>query len=429
LRSIPEVDMKHRDDGKDGMKDLRRRAERRVRGTPPKAPPAGEADALKQLHELQVHQVELEMQNQELQRIREEAEDGLARYTALYDFAPVGYFTLDRSSKITRLNLTGARLLEGTRSEILGRQLADFVPADSRRRFTALLAQVFKGAATGTLELDLVVGSGQRLVAHVEAIADDTGASCRIVLVDVTARCEAERRADQLLLENRLLTQRMFSLQEAERRDLARELHDELGQWLTAIQAEAEAILTSAGARRDPRLQTSARAIASSAGEVHRLIRQMLHRLRPSLLDTFGLCDSLQELVSQWQERHGDIACTLEMTGDFKDVPESLGITVYRLVQEALTNAAKHSRARRVSVRLERCDAGARGGEGLRLTVTDDGRGLGPARTTSGLGLLGMRERAIAAGGEFSLQDAPRHGVQIVATLPLATQASAGTAR
>jgi signal transduction histidine kinase len=155
----------------------------------------------------------------------------------------------------------------------------------------------------------------------------------------------------------------------------------------------------------------------------------MLHRLRPSLLDTFGLGDSLVELVSQWRERHAHIACDLQASGDFTDVPDALGITIYRLVQEALTNVARHSHAGRVSVRLERCETGAEHEGGLRLTVTDDGTGLGPASATPGLGLLGMRERVIAAGGEFLLQGAPRHGVQIVATLPLAAPAGAGTAR
>ena len=416
--------MKGRDSGRSGMSELRRRAEQRLGGAPP-----NDVDALKQLHELQVHQIELELQNQELQRIRDEVEEGLARYTALYDFAPIGYFTLDRNSTIAKLNLTGAKLLEHSRSELMGRRLADFVGAESREIFAKFLQRVFASGTVETLELELSVTNARPLFAHVEAVADETGESCRAVVVDITARREAEQRADELLRENRSLTRRMFSVQETERRELARELHDELGQWLTAIQAEAEAIRGSASIEREPRLLASAQAIVNNAGEVHRLIRQMLQRLRPSLLDSLGLAESLQELTMQWQAHHAPIACDLEMIGEFHDVPTARGITIYRIVQEALTNVAKHANAERVSVRLERDRNADPRADTLRLRITDNGKGLEPERSRSGLGLMGMRERVIAADGEFRLHSKPQQGVQIEVRLPLWVQPKVETER
>lgn len=406
--------MSRRNTGHIGMTELRRRAEQRLDGTASHTPPAIDVDALRQLHELQVHQIELEMQNQELQRIREEVEDGLARYTTLYDFAPVGYFTLDRNGTITHLNLTGAKLLEQPRSTLMGRRMANFIPADSLSLFAKFLQQVFTSSTADILELKFVVPGRQPLFAHVEAVADGSGATCRVVVVDITARRQAEQRADELLRQNRSLTRRMFSVQETERRELARELHDELGQWLTAIQAEAEAIRSSSGVDRDPRLSISAHAISNSAGEMHRLIRQMLRRLRPSLLDSLGLSESLQELVAQWREHHPQIVCDLQLSGELQGLPESLGITAYRIVQEALTNVAKHSQATRVAVRLRRDNRNC-----LRLSIEDDGRGLDTERLSSGLGLMGMRERVIAADGEFNLHSQPQQGVQIAVRLPL----------
>jgi signal transduction histidine kinase len=413
--------MKRRKSQLSGLTELRRRAERRLDRTASKAPQPKDRDALKQLHELHVHQIELEMQNQELQRIRDEVEEGLARYTALYDFAPVGYLTLDRNSTVTKLNLTGAQLLDQSRSKIVGRRFADFVRVESQGLFAEFLERVFKSSIVEILELELVVEHRPPLFAHIEAIADDTGETCRVVVVDITARRAAEQLADELLRQNRSLTRRMFNVQETERRDLARELHDELGQWLTAIQAEAEAIRSSTGVECDPRLLISARAISNSAGEIHRLIQLMLRRLRPSLLDSLGLTESLQELTTQWKEHHAQIACDLEITDDLQDVPESLGITTYRIVQEALTNVAKHSHAKHVSVHLQRKYIEAGKADCLQLTVTDDGRGLDPERLQFGFGLMGMRERVIAAGGEFSLQNKAQRGVQITVRLPIAT--------
>jgi PAS domain S-box-containing protein len=411
--------MKHRKETKAELIALRSRAESRLLS--PGAPPAAAAGALAQLHELQVHQLELEMQNQELQRIREEVEAGLSRYTALYDFAPVGYFTLDRDGALLGLNLSGARLLGQPRSELMGRNLAEFMPIPSRHMLARFLARVFSQETPEILEMELGTGQPPLRFVHLEAVVDEPGATCRAAVVDITARREAEQRSGDLLRQNRWLTGRMFSVQEAERRDLARELHDELGQWLTAIQAEAEAILGSGAAADDPRLSRSARAISDCAGEVHHLLRQMLHRLRPSLLDSLGLAASLQELAANWRTHYPQIACELEVVDDLRGLPELLGITVYRVVQEALTNVAKHARARRVAVRLLLVRDAAAKPQSLEATVEDDGRGFDTKPPKFGLGLTGMRERVLAAGGQFSLHGEPRRGVRIAIQLPLAT--------
>jgi len=240
------------------------------------------------------------------------------------------------------------------------------------------------------------------------------------VSVDITPIRAAERRSHDLLRQNRLLTQRLFSLQESERRHLARELHDELGQWLTAIQAEAGAICSSSGAKREPEIRANAHAIGKSAAEVQSVIRRILRRLRPTLLDELGLSDSLQELAMQWRQHHPKIVCDLELDGNLGDLPEALNITLYRIVQEALTNIANHAQARHVKVWLRRGPPGvASDPEHILLTVQDDGKGMDPSLPLKGLGILGMRERVIASGGEFMSRSAPGQGVCIEIRLPL----------
>jgi len=238
-------------------------------------------------------------------------------------------------------------------------------------------------------------------------------------VIDISPIREAKQRAQELLRQNRLIIRCMFDMQEKESRHLSRELHDDLGQWLTAIQAEAEAICNLSCDGQNPAIHESAQAISNSASEVHKVIRTMLHRLRPSLLDAQGLADSLRELVTQWRKRHPGIACDLMLDGDLADLREDLNITVYRIVQEALTNITRHAQASQVSVELRRVVEIPFATEMLRLAVEDDGIGMDAGLPVKGLGLLGMRERVAAANGDLDLYSSPKHGTRIEVRLPL----------
>ena len=144
------------------------------------------------VHELQVHQIELEMQNEELQQSRAEAEVIVRQYTDLYDFAPVGYFTLDRDGAIRGANLTGARLLGVDRSGLMNRGFGLFVSADSRPAFNAFLKKVFESQAKETCELALRKEANGPLWAYIEATANQDGQACRAAVVDITERKRAE---------------------------------------------------------------------------------------------------------------------------------------------------------------------------------------------------------------------------------------------
>ncbi|SCY27765.1 PAS domain S-box protein, partial [Nitrosospira sp. Nsp13] len=124
---------------------------------------------------------------------------------------------------------------------------------------------------------------------------------------DISARMKAEAEYKALLMENRMLMQNLFEVQEKERRYLARELHDELGQWLTAIDAESQTISRRADRHLD--LQVSAETISGSVKKMHGVIRSMLRQLRPALLDILGLTDSLRDLQKQWRMYHPDTLC------------------------------------------------------------------------------------------------------------------------
>ncbi len=188
-----------RDEGKPaGADELRGRAERRVgeRRSEPTGDQGG-VDLRRLVHELQVHQVELELQNEELCRIKDGLEEASQKYVDLYDFAPVGYLTLDRAGAIRGANLTGAGLLGVERSRLLGRRLQDFVAADFRAAFTACLDEAFGGQPKVICELALCAAAAPKPFVRLELVRAEGGRECRAALVDITDRRRAEEELRQ----------------------------------------------------------------------------------------------------------------------------------------------------------------------------------------------------------------------------------------
>lgn len=216
---------------------------------------------------------------------------------------------------------------------------------------------------------------------------------------------------EQSINRNHRLSQQLITLQEEERKNLARDLHDEFGQCLTAIHADATVVLQVAE-RKYPELRDSARAIAQLSRHLMELVGGLLQRLRPGILDELGLVAALEDLVEAWRIRNDDVACELEITGLLPDgMDEAIKITLYRLVQECLTNVARHARATAVSIRLHASETG------VRLSVQDNGRGF-DANAADGFGLPGMRERVEGLGGQWSLHTQISEGTEIIAWIP-----------
>lgn len=503
-------------------------------------------DSMSQLlHELQVHQIELEARNHELRQTQQRLEETRDRYADLYDYAPVGYLTLHESGRILEINLTGALMLGRERPNIVGQSFSLILTPKEMHVFLQHLHQTFAAqcnvvtelkirpdsSASRVIRLESAVVPGEkvcrtmmiditeqwlatqalqrnlaaqeallkaipavvfyldtdlRYVAVSQAFADFVGLSIDNLIgktvfdilpqqeaardfhrtnkrvldtgiasvipeypmhdlhgnlvyvsvmripyrdvngkiigivgagIDVTAIKKAANLHAELLKENRALTRDLFDIQEAERRHLARELHDELGQWLTAIQAEAQAICNIT--EPESKIYEGATAISESASAVHEVVRGMLRHLRPSMLDELGLADSLRELQNQWHHSHPDMVCEFNLDAPLAGMSENTNITIYRLIQEALSNIASHAQASKVAVTLQREEGNAPDSGVLLLSVDDDGVGFDTQQRYKGMGLLGMRERVIAAGGGFVMYSEPGKGTHIQASLPL----------
>lgn len=210
---------------------------------------------------------------------------------------------------------------------------------------------------------------------------------------------------------NHALSRQLIQLQEDERKNLARDLHDEIGQSLTAIHADAQAILHSDKGGKNT--QESALAIASVAQQMMGMTHQMLQRLRPDTLDKFGLKVALHDLTDSWRPRLGGATCITQISGDFSRLEDTTATTVYRIVQECLTNIARYANARRVSIGLLKED------DGIVVMVEDDGSGFDPDAVEDGFGLTGMRERVEGLGGDYELDTAVGKGTRIVVRLPV----------
>ncbi len=237
------------------------------------------------------------------------------------------------------------------------------------------------------------------------------------------ATVEAERKqrdenAREMLLLNQNLTLRLFSAQETERQRIAQDLHDTLGQTLTGIQLYAQAIITQPkGVTKAAR--SAAEAIAKCGQEVHHKIRTLTHSLNPPLLNELGLLESLRDLATNWKLLHPGIEYSLDFHGDLYELGQFVDITIYRVVQESLTNVARHSGASRVNVELRQMTSGHSPSGTILLAIEDNGRGMDFTCDSKGVGVSGMKGRVMAVGGVLELNRAAGGGLRVEAWIPV----------
>lgn len=224
---------------------------------------------------------------------------------------------------------------------------------------------------------------------------------------------EADQRklvaTTQALAENREVTRLIQTSIEAERKRLSRELHDELGQSVTAIRLIATSIGRSVEAGKTPQ---GAEKINEIAAGLYDGVQRIVRELRPAVLEQPDLADALAELVREWRVRHPEIAIALELQGDCNDLGEAVTLTLFRAVQEALTNVLKHADADSVSIRVSHGEAA------ISATIEDNGRGRGSTSSGSRQGLAGMKERAAALNGTLDAGPLSGGGFRVSIVIP-----------
>ncbi|HVT14779.1 MAG TPA: PAS domain S-box protein [Thermoanaerobaculia bacterium] len=337
----------------------------------------------------------------------------------LIDVVPVAVYVCDAAGVILYYNRRAAELWgREPRLRDTGQRLCGSLRMyDAEGRYLpherSLMAVALEtGESQRDKEVVLERPDGSRIVVavNIAAVKDAAGrvAAAVNVFQDITSRREAERqlqageeRRGQLASELRALSQRLLEVQEEERRHLARELHDEVGQRLTALKFG----LASAA-------DISAAEAAAQLDDLIRQVGDLSLDLRPPALDTLGLRAALQALFNRGVAETGVAVKFKHRKLDQRFAPE-VQTAAYRIVQEALTNVARHAGVREASVRA-RVDEGR-----LHIEVADRGAGFDPAAARGATaGLTGMRERAILAGGRLEIESVPGAGTRILAELP-----------
>jgi two-component system sensor histidine kinase UhpB len=296
-----------------------------------------------------------------------------------------------------------------------------------------LITQIEVGLAIAAILLATIMGVVGRALAPLQSLAsamtsiEAGGYETRVKpggAPELAAICEklnhlAGALGDAVAEKGRL-AERIVSLQDAERREIARELHDEFGPYLFALRAHATSLLRLSN-EAEPNLGVLRKhgdEILQQVNDLQQVNRRVLTRLRPVGLDELGLVAALGALLRLWREAHPAVAVEMVISPALGEAGETAELTIYRIVQEALTNVFRHAGATRIDVSVEpvnRRDAAAEGRSVL-VRVSDDGGGLPPDHRL-GLGLKGMRERVLALGGSVSVASTER-GVTVEAVVP-----------
>lgn len=225
--------------------------------------------------------------------------------------------------------------------------------------------------------------------------------------------------AERQLEENRQLTQLIQNHIEDERRSLARELHDELGQYVTAIKTFAVTIVNKTQ-EKTPDIANNAQVIVAAANQIYDGMHDIIRKLRPGALDNLGISETLRDAVNHYQTQHPDVRFSISLQGDLDHLGETLNINIYRIVQEALNNAIKHAKATQIDVKLTKTEPGKTESGEINLTIQDNGVGMNLASVdqTQHFGLLGIRERVQSFHGSFNVDSEPNLGTTLYISMP-----------
>lgn len=333
----------------------------------------------------------------------------------LYRNAPCGYHSHDEEGRLLRVNDTELRWLGYSRADVnRGMHIHDVLTPDSRRAFDAAMPGFIASGRLRGLELDFVRRDGSVFPGAVDATAvfaaDGAFVMSRSTLFDLTERRAMEREVAERAEHNALLTRHLMSVEEETKRALSAELHDRTSGNLAALRTQ----LTVMRERMRVDDASDEAAMFEDCGAIledtNRSLREVCASLRPPMLDRAGLSQALESYAEQFARRTG-IPVRVDAAALSTRLAPELESSLFRIAQEALTNAAKHSQARQVEIHLA-------GGDGrYTLTVSDDGVGFDPdapcAGSAGGLGLMTMRDRAEFIGARFTLRSAPNAGTQV----------------
>ncbi len=376
------------------------------------APRPSTMETIHLVHELEVHRIELEIQNEELVAARSVAQKVGDNYKDLYDFAPSGYVTLSAAGEIQKINFACARLLGRERSRLENKLFRHFVSEDTQAAFNYFFQKVFESKANRSCDVTLSTSDSVPIYVHLTGTVSENSEEFLATMVDITERKQAENALQTSRDQLRILASHLVQVREEERTAIAREIHDELGQTLTALKMSISGLAKKK--RDDGELHDQLILLCGYVDETIRTVRHIATELRPGVLDELGLGAAVEWHARTFMQQSG-IEVSIDIDTNVDALPQLISTAMFRIFQESLTNVARHSGATVVTTKL------AITNQVLYLEVADNGCGIPETRASGprSIGLLGMKERALSLGGDVVISSVPESGTTVTAHIPL----------
>jgi PAS domain S-box-containing protein len=373
------------------------------------------------LRDVTERQVAFERQREDQRRLEESEQ----RLQSVIGSAMDAIITINDEQKIVLFNAAAEKIFRCAAPEAIGTSLDRFLPERYRAAHGGFVKRFGEAGITmrrmgGELVLSGLRADGEEfpIDASISHVTVGGRKFYTVILRDVTARQKAAEALNRSHQELREMYGQMHQVREAERTRIARELHDELAQWLTALKMDVSWLSSRLPAEQEA-LITRTQRMKGVVDNTVAAVRRIAADLRPVMLDDLGFVAAVENLLYELSERAG---LMVSLRGDKDDIEleEPLATAVYRMVQEALTNVARHSGASSVEVKVQRS------GHRLEVSVRDNGRGLHPDPNRKSYGLIGIRERARTLGGDARIYSPPEGGTVVEIEVPFEVHAAQG---
>ena len=355
------------------------------------------------VHELEVHKIELKIQNEQLWEAQRAAESSNERFRRLYDSTPSGHLTLDSDGMIVEANLAISLTLKTPRPHLVGRKLSAYVAPHCQDRWHLARRDLIEGRTRMDFTLEIVSADGGaidlQIVGTSSVATEATPREIHLALIDVTELRRTERALQAAVAA-------ATQAEERERRKLASDLHDDAGQLLSLASLKLHALGDATEVQRGARMVE----LEDLLVEIRRRIASLSFQLSPPLLHDVGLIAAVQWLAEDLEASHG---LSVKIIEEHElELDENARVTFYRAIRELLLNVVKHAGVKEARVRI------SREGGMARISVEDAGVGLPPSAKRYGFGLLALRERIEQLGGSLETRSTPGSGTTVVVSLP-----------
>ena len=324
----------------------------------------------------------------------------------------------DKNLKISFWNHSAETIFGYKRSEVIGKSAGLIVPEKLKKEFLDNLSNIKKRQSINNYETKRLTKKGDLIDVSISASPLIDKKTKKVVGDIVSMRDISEKilakQSQKELRQNRELTAIIQGHIEDERRSLARELHDELGQYVSAVKIFAQNIINRSKGK-DKDIEESALSVTSAANQIYDGMHSIIRQLRPGSLDNLGLSETIKDMASNWRSQHPSIHIDLFVGKNLDHLGEAININIYRIIQEAMNNCLKHAKAHNISINLDHKD------KYLTLIFNDDGVGFDTNLLTKSkqFGLIGMKERVKSLSGMFSIKSTPTKGTLINISIPL----------